>query len=39
MKKIIAFIMVLALMATGSLAIAADRDIAREYNETHCSCC
>ena len=38
MKKTIAFIMVLALMTTGSLAIAADRDIARENNETHCSC-
>jgi len=39
MKKIIAFIMVLALMVTGSLAIAADKGNAREYNETQCSCC
>ena len=39
MKKIVAFLMVLALIATGSLAIAADTDTAREFNETHCSCC
>lgn len=39
MKKLVAFLMVLALIATGSLAIAAETDTSREFNETHCSCC
>lgn len=39
MKKIVAFLMVLALMATGSLTIAGDTDTTREFSETLCSCC
>lgn len=39
MKKIVGFLMVLALMTASSFGFAADKDTAREFNETKCLCC